>query len=119
MKFATTFFFTILSLSSITAISSTKTYAVTPNTQVIVQERRAPVTYMTRRNSNQIAIRIKEGEFKFQGILKRTKGNMYIAEDRQVRVMYDLRTKRVVVINKKTGTEYYNYIFSMKNEGAL
>ncbi|BAZ37004.1 hypothetical protein NIES4101_29250 [Calothrix sp. NIES-4101] len=119
MKFSTTLFVTIFSFASIAAISPTKADIMIPQPQIIAQRKIVPLTYMTRRNRNQIAIRLQEGEFKFQGILQKTKGNVYIAQDRQVRVMYDLGTKRVVVINRKTGTEYYNYIFSMKNEGAL
>jgi len=42
-----------------------------------------------------------------------------MAEDKRVRVMYDKDTSRVVVINVVTGTEFYNYIFSTANEGAL
>ncbi|WP_013324569.1 hypothetical protein [Gloeothece verrucosa] len=85
----------------------------------IIANSPTPVTYMTPRNNNQIAVQIKEGEFTFRGTLRRTSGNMFIAEDRQVRVMYDRGTSRLVVINKKTGTELYNYIFSMADEGSL
>ncbi|WP_373481134.1 hypothetical protein [Geminocystis sp.] len=42
-----------------------------------------------------------------------------MGEDKQVRVMYDKGTSHVVIINKKTGTEFYNYIFSMADEGKL
>jgi len=78
-----------------------------------------PVTYMRRINQNQIAVQITEGEFRFHGNLNRTSGNMFVGQDRQVRVMYDRTTKRMVVINVVTGTEFYNYIFSDVNEGAL
>lgn len=78
-----------------------------------------PLTAMTLRNPNEIMTQITEGEFKFRGLLRRTSGNMFVGEDNQVRVMYDKGTSRVVVINKVTGTEFYNYIFSTANEGKL
>lgn len=78
-----------------------------------------PLTYMTVRNSNEIMTQITEGEFKFRGPLRRTSGNKFSGEDSQVRVMYDKDTSRVVVINKVTGTEFYNYFFSTANEGKL
>jgi len=78
-----------------------------------------PLTYMTVRNSNEIMTQITEGEFKFRGLLRRTSGNNFVGEDSQVRVMYDKGTSRVVVINKTTGKEFYNYFFSTANEGAL
>jgi len=76
-------------------------------------------TNMTVTGENTIAVTIKDAEFKFNGTLRRTSGNYFIAEDRQVRVMYDKGTSHVVIINKITGTEFYNYIFSVANEGAL
>jgi archaellum component FlaG (FlaF/FlaG flagellin family) len=86
----------------------------------IAQSRQPQKTYMTpQRDPNQIAIQINDGEFVFAGMLKRTSGNMYIAQDKQVRVMYDKGTSRVVVINIMTGDEFYNYIFSTANEGSL
>ncbi|MDX2229778.1 MAG: hypothetical protein NW220_09085 [Leptolyngbyaceae cyanobacterium bins.349] len=78
-----------------------------------------PLTYMTPQGSNAIMAQITEGEFKFRGLLRRTSGNMFSGEDGQVRVMYDKGTSRVVVINKVTGTEFYNYFFSTANEGNL
>jgi hypothetical protein len=44
---------------------------------------------------------------------------MFIGQDSQVRVMYDQGTSRITVINKVTGTEFYNYIYSTVNEGSL
>lgn len=78
-----------------------------------------PVTYLTEVNRNRIVMQITEGEFHFHGNLVRTSGNMFVGQDNQVRVMYDRTTKRVVVINIKTGTEFYNYFFSDVDEGAL
>lgn len=78
-----------------------------------------PVTYMTLQGDNVIRTQITEGEFRFRGSLRRTSGNMFVGEDSQVRVMYDKGTSRVVVINKVTGTEFYNYFFSTANEGKL
>ncbi|GAB4471614.1 MAG: hypothetical protein OHK0037_31040 [Elainellaceae cyanobacterium] len=80
-------------------------------------------TYMTPQNADQIAVQISDGEFFFRGILTRSSGNFYIAQDRQVRVMYDREAGRVVVINVVTGTEFYNYPYrdNQRNtsEGAL
>ena len=78
-----------------------------------------PLTYMTPQGSNVIMVQITEGEFNFRGPLRRTSGNKFAGEDGQVRVMYDKDTSRVVVINKVTGTEFYNYFFSTANEGRL
>ncbi|MFB2895234.1 hypothetical protein ACE1CI_20185 [Aerosakkonemataceae cyanobacterium BLCC-F50] len=78
-----------------------------------------PVTKLTRRNANQYAVQITEGEFKFTGVLNRTSGNKFTGTDGRVRVMYDRDTKRMTVINAVTGTEFYNYIYSDVNEGRL
>ena len=78
-----------------------------------------PLTYMTPQGANVMMVQITEGEFRFRGPLRRTSGNMFAGEDSQVRVMYDKGTSRVVVINKVTGTEFYNYFFSTANEGKL
>lgn len=78
-----------------------------------------PLTYMTPQGSNVIMAQITEGEFRFRGPLRRTSGNKFSGEDGQVRVMYDKDTSRVVVINKVTGAEFYNYFFSTANEGKL
>ncbi len=86
----------------------------------IAQSRQPQKTYMTpQKDPNQIAIQINDGEFVFAGMLKRTSGNMFIAQNQQVRVMYDKGTSRVVVINVVTGDEFYNYVFSTANEGSL
>ncbi|MFM7424894.1 MAG: hypothetical protein ACKO7W_07885 [Elainella sp.] len=80
-------------------------------------------TYMTPKNDNEIAVQINDGEFLFRGVLTRSSGNTYIAEDSQVRVIYDREAGRVVVINAVTGTEFYNYPYrdSQRNtsEGSL
>lgn len=78
-----------------------------------------PLTYMTPQGANVMMVQITEGEFRFRGPLRRTSGNTFVGEDSQVRVMYDKGTCRVVVINKVTGTEFYNYFFSTANEGSL
>jgi hypothetical protein len=115
------FFFATTSLMLLTAISDVLSVQAQnlEATPMIVAQSPTPVTYMTPQNANTIAVQIREGEFFFRGMLKRTSGNMFIAEDEQVRVMYDKGTSHIVVINKKTGTEYYNYIFSIADEGAL
>lgn len=115
------FFLATASLVLLTAISDVLSVQAQnlEATPIIMAQSPTPVTYMTPQNANTIAVQIREGEFFFQGMLKRTSGNMFIAEDKQVRVMYDKGTSHVVVINKKTGTEYYNYIFSIADEGAL
>jgi hypothetical protein len=80
-------------------------------------------TYMTPVDNNRIRVQINDGEFNFRGVLTRSSGNMYLAQDRQVRVMYDREVGRVVVINVVTGTEFYNYPYRDRqrntNEGAL
>lgn len=80
-------------------------------------------TYMTPRNNDQITVQINDAEFNFRGVLTRSSGNMYIAQDRQVRVMYDREAGRVVVINVLTGDEFYNYPYRDRqrntSEGAL
>ncbi|MBI4782997.1 MAG: hypothetical protein HY785_16995 [Oscillatoriophycideae cyanobacterium NC_groundwater_1537_Pr4_S-0.65um_50_18] len=91
---------------------------------LLAQEPNAPErTYMTPQNDDQIAVQISDGEFFFRGILTRSSGNVYIAHDRQVRVIYDREVGRVVVINIVTGTEFYNYPYrdNQRNtsEGAL
>ena len=83
------------------------------------QSSATPVTRMTRRNANQIAVQITEGEFNFSGILTRTSGNKFSGSDGRVRVMYDRSTGQVVIINQATGTEFYNYRYSDVNEGRL
>ncbi len=85
----------------------------------LLAQNNPPVTYVTEVSSNEIVMQITDGEFKFHGYLKRTSGNMFVGEDEQVRVMYDRSTGQVVVINVKTGTEFYNYVFSEADEGAL
>ncbi|OKH38024.1 hypothetical protein NIES2101_36285 [Calothrix sp. HK-06] len=119
MKLSTSVFVTILSLASIATALPVKADIINPQSLLIAQKKITPVTRLTRKNSNQFFITIKEGEFNFKGTLRRTKGSTFIAEDRQVRVIYNRKTSRIVVINKKTGTEYYNYIFSTTSEGAL
>jgi hypothetical protein len=78
-----------------------------------------PITRMTRRNPNQIATQITEGEFKFSGVLTRTSGNKFSGSDGRVRVMYDRSAGQVVIINQATGTEFYNYSFTDVDEGRL
>lgn len=85
----------------------------------VVAQSPTPVTNITNINNNRITIEITEGEFRFKGNLKRTTGNTFVGEDRQVRVMYDRDTKRIVIINRVTGDEFYNYFFSDVDEGAL
>lgn len=78
-----------------------------------------PTTNLSQIADNQIAAYITEGEFVFDGMLYRTSGNAFVGEDGRVRVMYDKGTGRMVIINVVTGTEFYNYFYSMANEGAL
>ncbi|ODH03359.1 hypothetical protein A4S05_20135 [Nostoc sp. KVJ20] len=99
-------------------VSSAQAQSFEPVSTIISQSSK-PVTYMTVLDKNTIVIQITEGEFNFHGYLERTSGNTFIGENEQVRVIYDRGTKQVVVINKKTGTEFYNYYFSDTNEGAL
>ena len=78
-----------------------------------------PRTNLSQIADDQIAAYITEGEFSFDGILYRTSGNAFVGEDGRVRVMYDKGTSRMVIINVVTGTEFYNYTYSMANEGSL
>ncbi|MGG6295602.1 hypothetical protein ACQ4M4_14520 [Leptolyngbya sp. AN02str] len=78
-----------------------------------------PVTYMTVIDRDHVVVQISEGEFLFHGWLERTSGSMFVGEDGQVRVMYDMDTKQMVVINVRTGDEFYNYTFSNVDEGSL
>ena len=68
-----------------------------------------PKTYTTVQNSNEIAIQITEGEFKFSGILKRGETGSFVGSDAQVEVIFNPQNGHVVVNNKVTGTEFYNY----------
>ena len=92
----------------VTGLSSGSTNSRTPES-----------TTMTPINTNQISVYIVDGEFSYSGALTRSSGNMFIGQDSQVRVMYDQGTSRITVINKVTGTEFYNYIYSTVNEGSL
>lgn len=78
-----------------------------------------PTTNLSQIADNEIAAYITEGEFSFDGILYRTSGNSFVGEDGRVRVMYDKGSSRMVIINVVTGTEFYNYVYSMANEGSL
>jgi hypothetical protein len=78
-----------------------------------------PTTYMTVIDNNTIVVQITEGEFLFHGWLERTSDDMFVGQDEQVRVMYDRSTSRLVVINVRTGDEFYTYFFSPAAEGAL
>lgn len=95
-----------------------------PTSVSAAQEPVAPQrTFMTPRNDNEITVQINDAEFNFRGVLTRSSGNTYIAQDNQVRVMYDRAAGRVVVINVLTGTEFYNYPYRdpqrNTSEGAL
>ncbi len=78
-----------------------------------------PLTKMTRRGNNQIAVQITDGEFKFSGILTRTSGNTFQGSDGRARVIYDRGAGRVTIINPRTGDEFYNYNYTDVNEGSL
>ena len=106
----------ILLLTTGGVISAVKANTLKASPMIMAQ---TPITTMTKKSRDQIAITIKEAEFKFKGTLKRTSGNTFIGEDRQVRVIYDKNTSHVIVINKITGDEFYNYIFSITDEGRL
>jgi hypothetical protein len=93
----------------------------TPSTpaQTTTAPSATPRTNLSQIADNQIAAYITEGEFVFDGMLYRTSGNTFVGEDGRVRVMYDKGASRMVIINVVTGTEFYNYIYSMANEGSL
>lgn len=109
---AGSFFWTMIGLTS-------SAQAQLPESLLVISQSSNPVTYLTELDSDTIVVQITEGEFIFHGWLSRTSGNTFTGEDDQVRVIYDRDTKRVVVINKQTGTEFYNYFFSDVNEGTL
>jgi hypothetical protein len=99
-------------------VTSVNAQTAVPLARIIAQSP-IPVTYVTKIDNNQIVMQITEGEFRFHGYLKRTSGNTFVGQDEQVRVIYDRSIAHIVVINVKTGTEYYNYVFSDVDEGAL
>jgi hypothetical protein len=90
-----------------------------PSSQPSSPASATPRTSLSQIADNQIAAYITEGEFSFDGMLYRTSGNTFVGEDGRVRVMYDKGTSRMVIINVVTGTEFYNYTYSMANEGYL
>lgn len=77
-------------------------------------------TYITpQRNTNEIAIDIRDGSFRFAETLRRTSGSNYSATNRRgVRVMYNRNTGRVTVINNSNGEELYNYIYGKPSTGS-
>ncbi|MEB3359438.1 MAG: hypothetical protein VKK04_22120 [Synechococcales bacterium] len=106
-------------LGSMGAIAPLANAQTSPASLLVVAQSPTPVTYITEVSQDELEIEITEGEFYFHGYLERTSGNMFVGHDAQVRVMYDRDTSRVVVINILTGDEYYNYFFSIADEGAL
>lgn len=102
--------------SLVRAIPPAQSQSVQPAPMLLAAD---PTTYMTVIDNNTIVVQITEGEFFFHGWLERTSGDMFVGQDEQVRVMYDRSTSRLVVINVRTGDEFYNYFFSTANEGAL
>lgn len=102
--------------SLVKAISPAQSQTVQPAPMLLAAD---PTTYMTVIDNNTIVVQITEGEFFFHGWLERASGNMFVGQDEQVRVMYDRSTSRLVVINVRTGDEFYNYFFSTADEGAL
>lgn len=76
-----------------------------------------PTTYVTPVQDDELVMQITEGEFRFHGYLERTSDNIFVGSDDQVQVTYDRDKDRVIVVNKETGTEFYNYIYSEVNEG--
>ncbi|ACK73245.1 hypothetical protein PCC7424_4888 [Gloeothece citriformis PCC 7424] len=120
MKFSTLLLASACFVSTLSISLPIKANSLHNSPIEIAQSRTPQKTYMTpQKNPNQIAVQIQDGEFFFAGMLQRTSGNNFMAQDKKVRVMYDQGTKRVVVINVVTGTEFYNYFFSTANEGRL
>lgn len=117
-QFLALFVVTAGSVLTITGLISVA-QAQLPEPSFVISQSSNPLTYLTEIDSDTIVIQITEGEFIFHGWLSRTSGNTFTGEDDQVRVIYDRDTKRVVVMNKQTGTEFYNYFFSDVDEGAL
>lgn len=126
MKTQVTFLFTALLLGafSVSLPAQANNQLTNPLYLAREQEPVAPErTTMTPQNNNRIAIQIQDGEFRFRGVLVRSSGNIFLAHDRQVRVIYDREAGRVVVINVMTGDEFYNYPYRDRqrntSEGAL
>ncbi len=69
-----------------------------------------PLTSIQVVNKSTLKVTLHEGEFHYSGILRKTTGNLFQGQDQQVRVLVDRGTGRIVVINVKTGDEFYNYI---------
>lgn len=78
-----------------------------------------PTTYVTDVRDGVIVMQIEEAEFSFHEYLERTSDNIFVGSDDQVQVTYDRDSGQVIVINKETGTEFYNYFYSETDEGAL
>ena len=126
MKPQVTFLFTALLLgaSTVSLPAQANNRQTEPLDLAQEQEPVAPErTTMTPQNNNRIAVQITDGEFRFRGVLVRSSGNIFLAHDRQVRVIYDREVGQVVVINVVTGTEFYNYPYRdpqrNTSEGAL
>ncbi len=55
---------------------------------ILLAQSPTPVTYMTVQSPEAISVQIREGEFFYHGILRRTYGSSFSATDGRVRVMY-------------------------------
>lgn len=100
----------IILLSSNGFISPLKAETLTMKSMPMIMAK-IPVTQMTKKNNDTIIVKIKDAEFVFNGTLKRTSGNMFMGEDKQVRVMYDKSTSHVVIINKKQVQNFITIFF--------
>ncbi len=68
-----------------------------------------PTTYTNVIDPNHINVQIREGEFRFQGMLTKLPGPDYSGSDGQVRVILTPKTGRVVVFSEATGQTFYDY----------
>ncbi len=98
-------------LTSASGLAWVSSAGAVPVNAALMAQSSAPTTSLTKIDANQIAIQIKKGDFSWHGTLSRTYGDLFGGTDGQVRVNYDSKTGRVVVIDDTTGDEFYNYIY--------
>jgi hypothetical protein len=91
--------FTIILLSNSGFISPLKAETLTIKVMPMIMAK-SPLTQMTKKNNDTIAVQIKDAEFVFNGTLKRTSGNMFIGED-----------KYLCKINNIFFSKMFEYIF--------
>jgi hypothetical protein len=66
-------------------------------------------TSTTVRDLNTIEIKIREGEFQFRGLIKRSASKQFMGSDGKVRVLLNPYDGHVIVFSEATGEKFYNY----------